>query len=1090
MKKTYWRSVDDLTGSPEFRDWMHREFPDGASEHVPSDDRRTFLKVMGASFALAGLGVAGCRRWPETKIVPAASQPANRIPGVPVTYCSSWDFAGFGQPLLVKSYDGRPIKLDTNPAHPWGGAGISAVAQAQVLSLYDPERSRQVMSKGVASSYEPFVTFLANTSRELKQKGGQGLAILCGAASGPTHAATIARVRAAFPKATIVEWESLGRDNVIVGTEAAFGAPMRVIPAFDKAKVIVSLGDDFLYGSPDAPQWAKRWAVGRSIDAADPKAQEVARLYVIEQGLTSTGMCADERIATRLASMHVAASIIAEAVGVGSGSAELRAALTAANSSAAATALREGRGQKVFDALVTDLKANRGRSVVTAGATACEATHALVAAINRALGNEGSTVTLHAEMQTASMSSLQALCKSMESGEVDTLFILGANPVYSAPVDCDFGGALKKVATVVHLGLHADETARHAGITWHIPQAHFLECWSDTRSFDGTIAVQQPLILPMLAQGQGGRSVDELLAELVGDGPADAESLVKSTHESLASASAGGPVFAEIWRKTLDRGFVEGSALPAVTAPPMRDAEIAKTLTGCAWECDSAKGVEVVFLRDMKVWDGRFGCISWMQELPDPVTKITWDNALLMSPKTADDLKLKRGQMAAVTVQGRTLEAVAWPVPGWSDGSVGISLGYGRSGAGVGLVASDAGFNANRIRTAGAPDWTTATAIAATGATYSVAHTQDHGAADALNTSVPMQGIQERLPTLVREATLDEYRSHPDFARHRTHVASRLSLWSENNLEGAQFRWAMAVDLSKCTGCSACVTACQAENNIPVVGKDMVLRGREMFWIRIDRYFKGTNAASPEGFALQPVACMHCENAPCEQVCPVAATVHDQDGLNSMVYNRCIGTRYCSNNCPYKVRRFNFFDYHRRELSREEGIAKVKPEYYIEEGPDVWLRMQFNPEVTVRMRGVMEKCTFCTQRIQAARIKAKNDWARAGGTASGQKQFSIPDGTIQTACQQACPTGAITFGDLNVADSAVSKLHRSNRSYQMLEELNTKTRLQYLARVTNPALPRESGSGYGGHGSGHGSDHGSGHGSDHGSGHGNGNTKG
>ena len=1054
VKKPYWRSVEDLTSSNEFRDWMHREFPDGASEHVTENERRHFLKVMGASFALAGLGLAGCRRWPETKIVPAASQAANRVPGEPVYYSTVWEFSGFAQPVLAKSYDGRPIKLDTNPVHPWGGAGISSAAQSQVLGLYDPDRSRGVLSKNTHSSYAAFASFLNTKSAALRAQGGKGFAILSDMHGGPTHADMMSRVKSAFPQAQIVTWEPLSRDNVIQGIALAFAAQLRPLPSFDKANIIVSLGDDFLYGSPDSPRWARQWSAGRAVDAVDPKTQQIARLYAIENGLTTTGMNADERLAIRLSDLGLVAALIAKGVGAGDGSPELKAAIDAIANSQATQAVLFGRGQEVITALIADLKSNRGTSLVTAGATASATTHALVAAINRTLGNEGKTINYIAESMEASRDRFNALCTSMNAGSVDTLLILGGDPVYDAPVDCDFVGGLTKVPNVIHLGMYANETAVNPSCSWHIPQAHFLESWDDARSFDGTLSVQQPLILPMIPVGQGGCSHIEMLAELIGSEPVDGYAIVRRTH--LALSGLTGTAFEDAWRTWLDQGFVAGSTAKAQNNAPLAASAIATALRADAANVLANNAPEVVFLRDMKVWDGRFSNFAWMQELPDPVTKITWDNVALMSSQFAQTLGVHRGDMVKIVVGGRSVEAAAWPTPGYSDTSVGLSVGYGRTGPGVGSTALDAGFNAYKIRTAVNPDWALATTIERTGAKYAIAHTQDHGAADALDSKVPEAGVQERLPTLIREATIGEYRDHPDFARHLTHVASRLSLWSETNLEGARFRWAMSVDLSKCTGCSACVTACQAENNIPVVGKDQVLRGREMFWIRIDRYFRGSNPAKPESFAIQPVACMHCENAPCEQVCPVGATVHDKDGINSMVYNRCIGTRYCSNNCPYKVRRFNFFDYQRREPQREEGLAKVKPEYYVEDGPDVWLRMQFNPEVTVRMRGVMEKCTFCTQRIQAAKIKYKNAWAKSGGTATATEDFPMPDGAVETACQQACPTNAIIFGDLNVTDSKVAKLHRSGRSYQLLEELNTKTRLQYLARVTNPAIERES----------------------------------
>ncbi|MBL9141196.1 MAG: 4Fe-4S dicluster domain-containing protein, partial [Phycisphaerae bacterium] len=581
-----------------------------------------------------------------------------------------------------------------------------------------------------------------------------------------------------------------------------------------------------------------------------------------------------------------------------------------------------------------------------------------------------------------------------------------------------------------------------------------------------TIALQQPLIEVLLDPAKGGLTPIEVCAMLAADAETSAAGIVRRTHQ--AHVGKTGAEFDAAWRVLLDAGVVPGSNVAAATvgAPQLPSALLAAAANARA---ASANSYDLVFFSDCRMFDGRFANIGWLQELPDLVTKITWDNALLMSDATAVALGAKNGSMVAVTVGSRTLQAAAWTVPGMADGTFALSLGHGR-GEAAGTLGANAGFNAYALRTNDAPWIATGATAQVSGGTYSFSHTQDHGVADAAVKSVPMDGIQERLPTLVRESSLAHYKEHPDFAKHATHVAHRLSLWEERNLEGARHRWAMTIDLSTCTGCSACTAACQAENNIPIVGKDQVARGREMHWIRVDRYFKGANPAQPDGFRFQPVTCMQCENAPCEQVCPVGATVHDKDGLNNMVYNRCIGTRYCSNNCPYKVRRFNFFDFHRRDPVREGGILMTEPEYYIEEGPNEWMRMQFNPDVTVRMRGIMEKCTFCTQRIQQAKNASKNAWVRKGGTESGASTWSIPDGMIQTACQQACPTGAISFGDLNIPESDVAALQRTHRSYGMLEELNTKPRVQYLARVDNPAIDHSAhdhGHGHGGHDHGH-----------------------
>jgi molybdopterin-containing oxidoreductase family iron-sulfur binding subunit len=608
--------------------------------------------------------------------------------------------------------------------------------------------------------------------------------------------------------------------------------------------------------------------------------------------------------------------------------------------------------------------------------------------------------------------------------------------------------------------------------------AHSLECWGDGRALDGSIVVQQPLILPLMDAAQGGRNALEVLAAITGDEQTSSYEIVRRAHMKVSGLS--GTAFEAWWRQNLDRGFVEGTAMKAVAAPMVNAANLAGLCTAAA-AAAASKEMEIAFLFDGKVADGRFANLGWLQELPDPATKITWDNALIMAPATARKLGFKSGDMAKVAVGGASIEAGVWTLPGHAEDCASIAFGYGR-GEAAGRVAAGAGFNAYALRTTAALGMAKAT-VSRTGGSYTFAHTQDHGASDALIANVPTDGIQARLPGLIRESSLQNYRSHPDFARHGKgvpHVAHRLSLWEESNLDGAKHRWAMTIDLTSCTGCSACVVACQAENNIPIVGKAMVLRGREMHWIRIDRYFKGPNGDRPDSVAVQPVTCMHCENAPCEQVCPVAATVHDEQGINVMVYNRCIGTRYCSNNCPYKVRRFNFFDYQKRTPTREEGFVKVQPDYYksmaedhnpITDNPSGWLRMQFNPEVTVRSRGVMEKCSFCMQRIQEAKIRAKNAWAKSGGTASGRETWSVEDGAVVTACQQACPTQAIVFGDLNDKSSRISGLVKSQLSYELLEELNTKPRVKYLARVKNPAVDHSHGDHDHGHGHDHGHDH-------------------
>ena len=1062
-RRAYWRSLDDLRDTEDFRAWMHREFPSNA-DLLEGEDRRQFIKIMGASFALAGLGATACRRIPEQKIVPYAARPQERIPGKPVEYASSAERGGVGHGLLVKTYDARPIKLEGNPDHPTTVGGCDAITQSEVLRVYDPYRSRTVLRDGKPSDAATFEGWMSEHSVKLAENGS--IAILSEASGSPSVSRMRQEFMSKFPKATWHEWEPINGDNARTGTGLAFGSPRRVQPMLENAEVVVCLDADPLHGHPAATRLSRDWAQRRRIEAANPADQTLSRVYSIEGVLSVTGMNADDRLPMRPSDVPAFAAAVAAGVGVEVGGLEeLAGGLTL-----------EGVDAEILAAIIEDLKSHRGSGLVLAGDGQPPAVHALAAAMNVALGNVGQTVAYTAETSPSRTASIGSLVQRLNGPGVDTLVIIGGNPVYDAPAELDFAAAMAKAQHVVHLAFDVNETSQAS--EWHLPRPHFLESWGDTSAFDGTISITQPTIEPMMALSQKGWSTIELLATIAGAEPRDGYSIVRAT-EAVRSGSGGG-TFEAHWRTILDAGIVEGTAATLLVPDRVDASRIAGAVRNQASIKPDA-GLDFQFLTDSAVYDGRFVGVGWLQELPDPITKITWDNALLASPALCREEGFKEGTMVTVTVDGRSVEAAVFPVPGMAPGTIAMAIGWGR-GEAAGPVGDSAGFDAYPLRTSSASWIVPGATVKATGAKYSFAQTQDHGALDALIESVPEKGIQERLPTLVRETDLDYYREHPDFAQHRVHVAHRLSLWEETNLDGAKFRWAMSIDLNTCTGCGACITACQAENNIPVVGKDQIARGREMHWLRIDRYFKGDNPDRPDAVFVQPVTCMQCENAPCEQVCPVAATVHDKDGLNVMVYNRCIGTRYCSNNCPYKVRRFNWFDYWRRDPIREqEGLFAVKPDYYTSGGPDEWRRMQFNPEVTVRTRGVMEKCNFCTQRIQAAKIKYKNEWAQNGG-ADFSPDWSIPEGAIRCACEQACSTGAIVFGDLNDPKSEVSRIFARPVSYQLLEELNTKPRVRYVARISNPAVqfgPPEDGhgddSGHGGHGGGHGDGHEDGH---------------
>ena len=1057
----YWRSPDDLEKTPEFRELMAREFGPNAQELATGDERRTFIKLMGAGFALAGL--AACRRWPDTKIVPFAQGQANRTAGVPVHYATCVEVAGIAWPVLAKSYDGRPIKLDGNSALPFA-SGSNAIIQSRVLELYDPDRSRSLTNKGVASTWTAFAGWCGEAGKKFKPSAGQGLAVLVDDSMSPSLDDMKSRFLAAYPKARWASWNAMCMDSALAASNAALGGSFVAMPALDKAKVVLVLDADLFGCAATGIAHSRAWASNRRIEASDPSKQTQSRMYVAEPSLTVTGMSADERFAMRRSDVAVFAAAVAKELGV--------SGADALATSSRATELIVGHAKEVFEKLVADLKSGGANALVVAGPMQDPATIALAAAMNEKLGAVGTTVSYNAGPAAGGAAQLKQLADELGAGAIDTLVVLGGNPAYDAPADLDFAGKMSKAKEVVHLSFYANETSKSSACTWHVPAAHSLECWSDGRALDGSIVVQQPLILPLMDKEQGGRNALEVLAALTGDEQTSSYEIVRRAHMKVSGLT--GSAFEAWWRTNLDRGYIEGTAWKAAAAPAVNAGGLATLCGAAAASVGKATDMEIAFQFDAKVGDGRFANLGWLQELPDPATKIAWDNALLLAPKTARELGITSGDMVKVGAGSASIEAAAWILPGHAEGCATIALGYGR-GEAAGRIAAGAGFNAYPLRTTASLGAVKAS-LAKTGATYAISHTQDHGATDALIPSVPADGIQARLPGLVRESTLENYKSHPDFARHAVHVAHRLSLWEESNLDGAKYRWAMTIDLSSCTGCSACVVACQAENNIPIVGKAMVARGREMHWLRIDRYFKGKNTDTPSGFAIQPVTCMHCENAPCEQVCPVAATVHDEQGINVMVYNRCIGTRYCSNNCPYKVRRFNFFDYQKRNPTREEGIVKVQPDYYeamlkdhnpITDNPAGWTRMQFNPEVTVRSRGVMEKCSFCMQRIQEAKIQAKNAWAKAGGASSGKETWSVEDGAVVTACQQACPTQAIVFGDLNDKSSRVAQLVKSKLSYDLLEELNTKPRVKYLARVKNPALDHS----HDDHDHGHGHDH-------------------
>jgi MoCo/4Fe-4S cofactor protein with predicted Tat translocation signal len=1053
----YWRSLDDLADSPEFRQWVEREFPSGASEFSDPIGRRHFIKIMSASFMLAGFGLTGCRR-PEEKILPFAKQPEDYIHGVAKFYATAMPTRGTALPLLVKSHDGRPTKIEGNPDHPDSNGGTDTFAQASILSLYDPDRAKRFTKDGNAVPLEETLDFLLNLGKQAGQ--GQGLCFLLEQSSSPSRLRLQQEIAKKFPQAKWFVHEPV--DLQFGASTAAGGA----VPYYklDQAKVILALDCDFIGEEEDTYRHCRNFAKGRRIqNPGDP----LNRLYAVEGLMTLTGMNADHRLRVPTSSVTAVAAAIAKASGVASAPANLP--------------LPKSVDPKWVAECAADLAANKGASLVLAGYRQPPAVHAMAAAINAALGNVGKTVIYREG--GPQLGRLGELAQMLNAGQVNTLVILGGNPVYSAPADFNWASLQSKAKTVIRLGYYEDETFPFC--TWHLPMPHYLESWGDARTSDGTLVPIQPLIAPLF----DGITELEVLARIGGFESSKPHDVVRDTFKAFAS----GGDFEETWKKFLHDGFLPKTLYKTLQPNAANLTKLIESGVASAVQ-PSKDNFEVVFHRDYKLDDGRWNNNGWLQELPDPITKIVWDGMVLMSRKTAEELGVEsttesRGSdVVEVELGGRKIRGPVWVQPGFADYSIGLSLGYGRSKGekgGAGRVGHGVGlYNAYTLRTSAAEHFVVGAKVRKTGTRYRIACTQEHGS---------MEGRP-----IVREATAKQFEEHPAFARnmdleapgHVQHIpvdpaTGRPKMIYEHPYRAYETRgeqvgvdlrkflfksdvhqWGMSIDLNTCVGCTACVMACQSENNVPIVGKDQVRRNREMHWLRIDRYWSGSADKAKKELiddpqaVVQPMLCQHCENAPCESVCPVNATVHDEEGVNIMAYNRCVGTRYCSNNCPYKVRRFNFFDYNKHPInhdlykspltSRSKGHWNLinwwkEPSLHHTIEEDKWDIMQLvrNPDVSVRMRGVMEKCTWCVQRIEGAKIAQKVK-ARASGN------VQVPDGTIKTACQQACPTEAIVFGNLLDPNSHVSQLKKQQRDYSVLGFLDTRPRLTYLARIRNP----------------------------------------
>ena len=1068
--KRYWRGVGELSDTREFRDWLEREFPAGTAELKDDEwSRRGFLKLMGGSMALAGFGLNSCRR-PEAHLVPFTKSAEWTIPGKALYYATAMPRRNGALPLIATTVDGRPIKMEGNPLHPSSGGATDVFAQASILDLYDPTRSRNFLNKGKPADRAAFDSYIEKLRGQLAIDGGAGLAFLVEELHSPTRERLRTELERTYPAMRWCVYDAASSDAPLAATQTAFGANTRLLPRLDRADVVLALDSDFLDCGEGDVAGVRAFTSRRRMTEAK---ESMNRLYVVENRFSLTGSMADHRL--RCPASQIPAFTLALAR-------QIAEATTDAGLSAILATLPHATGSAGFDEqwiteAARDLVARSGTSLVLAGANQPVVVQLLVYGINSALKNIGTTLLLRDFARNPRTLSLLQLAAEIMAGRVKQLFIFGGDPVYNALRDLaqdpesrqplDWADLQKKVPEVIRLGYHEDATS--ALSLWHAPLAHYLESWGDALTADGSYLAVQPMIMPLF----GGLSEIELINMLLDSPKTDGPELVQETFR--ASGAPGD--FQTAWSKFLHDGFA--AHVPAHDRTAALNTAAAGSLGQKLWApapVPTPESPEIVFVRSYSIDDGRYSNNGWLQELPDPVTKLTWDNAALVSPNMARHLGVETGDVLRISVTDvardakgeqarRELVIAALIAPGHVDNSITISLGYGRKMPGFAslpyaggavedspMAADQVGFNAYFLRTVFNPHFIVADGKAVesvkvekTGAKYALAVTQEHW-------SIEGRG-------LVREATLDRYRADKDFVKKIAgdeELPEKLpTLYTHPPLDAAQ-QWGMAVDLNVCTGCSACVVACQAENNIPVVGKLQVSHGRAMHWIRIDRYFaseKGFNQdrrewpEDPE-MVHEPMMCQHCENAPCETVCPVNATIHSEDGLNVMAYNRCIGTRYCANNCPFKVRRFNFFDYNQRPVGKKKiaGAFGTYHEYLgpltTKGAPDI-VKLQKNPNVTVRMRGIMEKCSYCVQRIEEAKIAAH---VRAG--ASGATL--IPRDSFTSACAQACPSEAIVFGDIADPESRVSKMKAQDRNYRLLQYLNVKTRTSYLARIRNP----------------------------------------
>lgn len=1077
----YWRSLEEVSQTETFKSYISNEFHMDADsgQALGSVSRRNFLQVMGASLALAGV-TSGCSRQPNESIFPYVKAPEEFIPGRPTYFASSFVNGGYANGVLLESHMGRPTKVEGLPGHPASLGRTDAQTQASILDMYDPDRTKTVLKSSNVASWDSFVADVRAKMDDARPSGGAGIRLLTGAITSPTEGAKIHQFLTANPKAQWHQYEAFGRDNERAGSKMAFGRYLDTILHFDKADLVVAFDSDAFEAGPGRVRYTADFAARRAVAEFDKPAVveehhvegaaeehhedaeashsefhgKQVRTYAFESSPTLLGAMADHRFPFRPSQIEDVARALADALGVDGALPTGDAGLSE-------------KQQSWVTVVAADLKANTGKSIITVGTYQTPAVHALAHAINEKLQNTGKTVTYIEPVEVNpvdQLASLKTLVNDMNNGNVSLLMILGdVNPVYTAPADLEFKTAMDNVATRVRLSRYTDETAQRC--QWQLPELHYLEAWGDSRAFDGTVSLTQPMIAPLYF----GKSRAELLSALVDETELTGHELLQAAWKSDWNLNEDTKTFDAKWRTVLSAGIVSGTAAQSVSASVRAGA--AGPYTRAAEPGD--KALEVVFIADPSVGDGTFSNNAWLQEVPNPLTKLTWDNAVLVGYSTSKKLGLKNEDLVEVSVGGRKVQGAVWIQPGHASDTITLHGGYGRTSMGKVCQVSNEylGFDAYSVRASDHVFSNHAT-IKNMNATYKLARTEEH---------FNMEGRG-----LVRHITEEKFTQHPSWVLNGEHheyhnpkedeTLMNVAEKTEWNITGKnRHAWAMTIDLNQCTGCNACIIACQSENIIPVVGKDEVRRGREMQWIRLDRYYySGREKSVPvlgdtADTALnlkteeernhtldnpttyfQPVPCMQCENALCEIVCPVGATQHSREGLNDMVYNRCIGTRYCSNNCPYKVRRFNFFNYTRTPLGSrgDRGWSNLLPDSTGGQGIQLKfepthinpesLKPMRNPDVTVRTRGVMEKCTYCVQRINAARIEAKKDDSTA------------PENTVMTACQQACPAGAITFGNMLDEHSKVARNRASARNYSILADLNTKPRTTYLAKVTNP----------------------------------------